>query len=119
MEQLTKDVIQWIKDYFKDNPDGKVICGISGGKDSTIVAALCKEALGADRVIGVLMPNGEQADIKDSYKVCAYLGIRYQVINIFDAYKGIIRSVFPFTKFSDVPSAIKTNLPSPTFFFAR
>ena len=52
-------VIQWIKDYYKDNPEGKAIIGISGGKDSTIAAALCVEALGADRVIGVLMPNGK------------------------------------------------------------
>ena len=68
----TKQCIEWIKDYFKDNPDGRAIIGISGGKDSTIAAALCVEALGADRVIGVLMPNGIQEDIKDSYEVSAY-----------------------------------------------
>ena len=76
------DVINWIKDYYKDNPDGKAIIGISGGKDSTIAAALCVEALGADRVIGVLMPNDTQADIEDSKEVCNMLGITPLTINI-------------------------------------
>lgn len=84
------DVINWIKDYFKDNPDGKAIIGISGGKDSTIAAALCVEALGADRVIGVMMPNGKQNDINDSYEICGYLGIQAYGININQAYEGLI-----------------------------
>jgi NAD+ synthase len=70
MLQLTKDVIEFIRKQYDGNPDGKAIIGISGGKDSTIAAALCVEALGADRVIGVLMPQGTQNDIKDSYEVC-------------------------------------------------
>lgn len=81
--------IQWIKDYFKDNPNGKAIIGISGGKDSTIAAALCVEALGADRVIGVMMPNGSQADIADSVEVCRILGIPYHYIDIAMAYNSI------------------------------
>lgn len=112
MEKLTKDVIQWIKDYFKDNPDGKVICGISGGKDSTIVAALCKEALGADRVIGVLMPNGMQTDIEDSYRVCEYLGIKHFTIDIYPAYSGLTKRIFPYISTTDIPPAVATNLPS-------
>lgn len=112
MEQLTRNVIHWIEDYFKDNPDGKVICGISGGKDSTIVAALCKEALGADRVIGVLMPNGEQSDIRDSYNVCMYLGIKYYVINIYNTYTSLLDNIFPFAIIDDIPDSVKTNLPS-------
>ena len=81
--------INWIKEYFKDNPNGKAIIGISGGKDSTIAAALCVEALGADRVIGVMMPNGGQADIADSIEVCKILGIPYHYIDIALAYNGI------------------------------
>ena len=77
--------IQWIKDYFKDNPDGKAIIGISGGKDSTIAAALCVEALGADRVIGVMMPNGKQNDISDSKRVCELLGIIPLTVNVGNA----------------------------------
>ena len=76
------DVVNWIKEYFADNKDGKAIIGISGGKDSTIAAALCVEALGADRVIGVLMPQGIQSDISDSYEVVAKLKLQYHVVNI-------------------------------------
>ena len=81
--------VNWIKKYFEDNPDGKAIIGISGGKDSTIAAALCVEALGADRVIGVLMPNISQADIADSAKVCSILGIESHLIDIGQAYNSI------------------------------
>lgn len=109
MQQLTQNVIQWIKDYFKDNTDGKVIIGISGGKDSTIVAALCVEALGADRVIGVLMPNGTQSDIQDSYKVCRYLGIEHYIVDISRSYTALLSQIFLLTS---PPSAVKTNLPS-------
>ena len=113
MQQLTQNVIQWIKDYFKDNADGKVICGISGGKDSTIVAALCVEALGADRVIGVLMPNGTQSDIWDSYTVCNHLGIDPVVFNIGAAYDSMIRQLVPASFLTpDAISSIKTNLPA-------
>ena len=93
MLRLTKDVIQWIKDYYKDNPDGKAIIGISGGKDSTICAALLVEALGADRVVGVMMPNGLQADIADSRKVCELLGIYSLEVNIEEAYDGIVDNI--------------------------
>ena len=90
--------VNWIKEYFKDNPDGKAIIGISGGKDSTIAAALCVEALGADRVIGVLMPNGVQSDIEDSINVCDLLDIKYHMVNIGAAYQvftsDIGRTVF-------------------------
>lgn len=78
----TEACVNWIKDYFKDNPEGKAIIGISGGKDSTIAAALCVEALGADRVIGVMMPQGHQTDIDDSKEVCDMLGIIPLTINI-------------------------------------
>jgi NAD+ synthase len=120
MQRLTKDVIQWIKDYYKDNPEGKAIIGISGGKDSTICAALLVEALGKDRVVGVLMPNGDQSDIDDSYRVCEHLGIKYVGINIGRAYRNLIREmvmaeILPDTclcKLYEVPEMIRTNLPS-------
>jgi NAD+ synthase len=110
MQRLTKDVIQWIRDYFKDNSEGKVIIGISAGKDSTITAALCVEALGADRVIGVLMPNGVQSDISDSYRVCNLLGIKPIEINIGNSYNLLVSQV---CKDMDIiPDMIRTNLPS-------
>lgn len=82
----TKDeIVQWIRNYFKENGPGcSAVIGISGGKDSTIAAALCVEALGKDAVVGVLMPNEIQSDIKDSYKVVEALGINYHVVNIGD-----------------------------------
>lgn len=76
-------LVKWLRDWFdKNGKDCNAVIGISGGKDSSVVAALCVEALGKDRVIGVLMPDGEQADISDSYKLVNHLGIRYITINI-------------------------------------
>lgn len=77
------EIVKWIKDWFDTNGRGcNAVIGISGGKDSTVVAGLCVEALGKDRVIGVLMPNGRQDDINDSYEVVNYLGIKYYLANI-------------------------------------
>lgn len=76
-------IVQWIRGYFAENgPKCAAVVGISGGKDSSIVAALCKEALGADRVVGVMMPNGEQPDIKDSLRLIEALGIQCFTFNI-------------------------------------
>ena len=78
-------IVNWIKDYFADNgPKAKAVLGISGGKDSTIAAMLLTLALGKDRVVGVMMPNGEQSDIADAKKVCEVLGIENYTINIKD-----------------------------------
>lgn len=75
--------VEWIRQWFENNGNGcNAVIGISGGKDSTVVAALCVEALGKDKVIGVLMPNGYQDDIDDSYDVVGYLDIRFAEINI-------------------------------------
>ncbi|MER2027471.1 MAG: NAD(+) synthase, partial [Lachnospiraceae bacterium] len=64
------EIVEWIREYFEQNGKGcKAVIGISGGKDSSIAAALCAEALGKDRVVGVLMPNGVQSDISDSVKL--------------------------------------------------
>lgn len=108
----TEACINWIKDYFKDNPEGKAIIGISGGKDSTIAAALCVEALGADRVIGVLMPNGYQSDIEDSEEVCELLNIRYLTINIADAYSSIYKEVSDNTNIYILNNVFRTNTPA-------
>ena len=75
------DCVQWIREWFEINgKDCKAVIGISGGKDSTVAAALCVEALGKDKVVGVMMPNGKQSDINDSVAVCNKLDIdRYMV----------------------------------------
>ena len=81
MENNVNHIIKWIQDYFKDT-DAKAVIGISGGKDSTVCAALLVKALGEDRVIGVLMPQGEQSDINDAKFVCEYLNIENYTVNI-------------------------------------
>jgi NAD+ synthase len=93
-EKLKNDCIQWIKDWFAVNgPDCNAVIGISGGKDSTVAAGLLVEALGKDRVIGVLMPNGEQNDIDDAIRVCDYLDIRFTVQNIKFIYDEFLRNL--------------------------
>lgn len=89
--QTKNDLVQWIDDYFKQNaaPTAKAVIGISGGKDSSIAAALCKEALGRERVLGILMPQGQQADIAVSYRLCQTLEIPYWEINIQTAVRAI------------------------------
>lgn len=89
--ELKNRCVSWIKDWFDKNGENcNAIIGISGGKDSSVVAALCVEALGKDRVIGVLMPNGEQSDIDDAVTLCEFLGIRFTQVNIKYAYNGIL-----------------------------
>ena len=81
-EKIKNECVQWIRYFFEENGKGcNAVVGISGGKDSSVVAALCAEALGKDRVIGVLMPNGEQADIDKAQLLVDTLGIKHYIIN--------------------------------------
>lgn len=90
MEQIKEDIVNWIRDFFEENGKGcNAVVGISGGVDSSVVAALCVEALGSDRVIGVLMPQNKQSDIADSYELCNFLGISRYVINIGNAVESL------------------------------
>jgi len=101
--------VEWIRNFFQENgSDCNAIVGISGGKDSSVVAALCVEALGRDRVIGVLMPCGEQADIDMARKLVDVLNIRSVEINIGDAVNGVLNAI-P-TEIT-VTEQTKTNLP--------
>ena len=94
MIEIKDRCVEWIRDFFRENgPDCNAVLGISGGKDSSVTAALCVEALGKDRVIGVLMPNGEQADIDASYLLVKHLGIKYFVVNIHDAVEGLKKAM--------------------------
>lgn len=93
-KKVKNDVVNWIKEFFEGNgKDCKAVLGISGGKDSSVVAALCVEALGKDRVVGVLMPCGEQADIDMAKLLVEHLGIEHYVINIKDAVEGIKNAI--------------------------
>ena len=88
-------LIEWIADYFSHNgsPETKAVVGISGGKDSSIVAALCKEALGRERVLGALMPQGDQQDIDVSYALCKALDIPYIEINVGEPVRALYNAV--------------------------
>ena len=89
-EKVKNDCVLWIRKFFEENGNGcNAVIGISGGKDSSVAAALCVEALGKDRVIGVLMPNLKQDDIDDSYQLVNYLGIKNYTIPISVAVAGI------------------------------
>ena len=79
VKETKKKLIEWVR---KTVGDCTVVIGISGGKDSSITAALCVEALGKEKVFGVLMPDGEQKDIDKSLELCNHLGIEYKTINI-------------------------------------
>lgn len=94
VSKVTADCVAWIQRFFEENgPDCNAVLGISGGKDSSVAAALCARALGTDRVIGVLMPNGEQADIDMARLLVKHLGIRYVEVNIHDAYEGALKGM--------------------------
>ncbi len=102
--------VEWIRDFFEKNGKGcNAVVGISGGKDSSIAAALCVEALGKDRVIGVLMPQGEQHDIDKAYMLVNHLGIEHYVVNIKDAVDGILGNI---PKEIDVTPQTVQNVPA-------
>lgn len=95
-EKTKNECVQWIRDFFEENGKGcNAVVGISGGKDSSVTAALCVEALGADRVIGVLMPCGEQHDIDMAYKLVNHLNIKHYEINIKEA-RAALENAMPF-----------------------
>lgn len=90
MNTEAEKIIEWVKDYVTSTKAKGVIIGMSGGKDSLVSAAICVKALGKDKVLGVIMPNGEMADITDALDSCKMLGIDYEIIDISTAYKNII-----------------------------
>ena len=108
-EKVKKDCVKWIKEFFDNNgPDCNAIVGISGGKDSSVAAALCVEALGKERVIGVLMPQGEQHDIDMAYMLVNHLGIKHYLINVKDAVDGVMKNI---PEELNISEQSKQNLP--------
>lgn len=109
-KKVTKECVEWIQNFFEKNGPGcNAVLGISGGKDSSVAAALCVAALGKDRVIGVLMPNGEQHDIDCAKQLVEHLGIKHYIINI----KNAVDSVLEGMEQAGVPVSeqTKVNLP--------
>lgn len=108
-KKVKDECVEWIRRFFEQNgADCNAVVGISGGKDSSVTAALCVEALGKDRVIGVLMPQGEQSDIDMAYLLVNHLGIKHYVVNVKSAVDGIISSI---PKELPISVQAKTNLP--------
>ena len=102
------ECVDWIRGFFETNGAGcNAVVGISGGKDSSTVAALCVEALGRERVIGVLMPNGVQPDYDAALSLVTLLRIRYFTVNIEAAVNGL-KEAIPFA----LSEQSRINLPA-------
>ena len=93
-KKVKDQCVAWIRGFFEENGPGcNAVLGISGGKDSSVAAALCVEALGKDRVIGVLMPKGVQHDIDMAYLLVDHLGIRRYEVNVEEAAEGVLKNL--------------------------
>jgi NAD+ synthase len=90
-EQVTSDIVNWLRDYIEETGTKGFVIGVSGGKDSAVTAGLLCRAVGKNKVFGVLMPNGDQKDIGDSISICEFFGIEYKIVNIKEAYDAILK----------------------------
>ena len=94
MVKIKDECVKWIREFFEANgKDCTAVVGISGGKDSSVAAALCVEALGRDRVIGVLMPQGEQHDIDKAYMLVEHLGIKHYTVNVKETVDALLKAL--------------------------
>ena len=109
MKTLTRNVVNWTKAILEKNHQTKVVIGISGGKDSSVVAAICAKAIGPENVIGVMMPCGIQKDIGDSQKLIDFLGIKSTTVNIGNAFNDLCNAINLGVELS---YDTKTNLPA-------
>ena len=108
-QKVKDECVAWIRDFFEENGKGCcAVLGISGGKDSSVAAALCVEAMGRDRVVGVLMPCGAQHDIDCAYRLVEHLGIEHYEVNIKDAVDGVLAG---FPQDLAITDQARTNLP--------
>ena len=109
-KKIKDEIVAWIREYFAENgPTASAVVGISGGKDSSVVAALLTEALGPGRVVGVLMPNGIQPDIADSEEIVNLLGIPHVTVNIMDGFNGMSAAINEALATGGVPGTSKMS----------
>lgn len=108
MKELTQKVVDWTGDFFKAVGKTDAVLGISGGKDSSVVAAICVAALGKEHVHGVLLPCGIQKDISCSYQLVEHLGIDYDVQDI----ETLVKESLALVPGADKSYDAKTNAPA-------
>ncbi len=112
-KNVKNEIVDWIRNFFEENGKNcNAIVGISGGKDSSVVAALCVEALGKDRVIGVLMPNHIQDDIKYSHMLCNHLGIKNYTVDVGIAIDDLLNNLHYRLVNTEISEQTKVNLPA-------
>ena len=110
MDNLKLEIINYIKNYVEAANAKGVVLGMSGGKDSLVVAALCCQAIGNENVFGVIMPNGEMADIDDAVKTCEFLKIKYEVANIENSFKDTVKLTKNILKTDELSSVTMLNI---------
>ena len=110
VKKQTEALIAYTRDWFnKFGDNSRAVIGISGGKDSSVTAAVLKEAIGTDRIRAVIMPNGEMSDIDDAILLANHLGLTYEIVPITDYYNAAIATFEKATTF-DVTKDLKINL---------
>ena len=107
-KNLINNVVDWIKNYVRSAGVKGVVLGMSGGKDSLVVAKLCTLAVGEENVFGLILPNGKMADIDDAVETCKLLNIKYEILNIEKTYNSIIDQIGGITKEVSSITAINT-----------
>lgn len=111
LETLKNDMICWMQERLQAVHATNVVVGISGGKDSATVAALCVAAYGKEHVYGVLMPDGAQSDIDYAKDLCVALDIPHEVINISGMTKAFYEALDGCTFYDEVSRQTRLNLP--------
>lgn len=110
VEKQTKQLIEYTREWFnKFGTDSRAVIGISGGKDSSVTAAVLKEAIGAERIRAIIMPNGEMSDLDDAKLLVEHLGLTSEIIPITDYYNAAI-ATFEKANTFDVTKDLKINL---------
>lgn len=112
VQALTDRLVYWIKEQMEKIGSDLAVIGVSGGKDSSVVAALCAEAIGPDKVLGIIMPDGPQEDIQYAFDICAHLGIQVREISIQPMTEAFWKSLEEAQLFNQVESdQASRNLP--------
>jgi NAD+ synthase len=110
MNNLKTEIIEYIKNYVESSHAKGVVLGMSGGKDSLVVAKLCAEAIGSENVFGVIMPKGEMTDIDDAVKTCEFLKIKYEIANIENSFNDTVNLTKNILKTDELSSVTLLNI---------